>query len=194
MRVGASRSSTSENRNSISSARPFEWTLARQSRKSGDSVPKLTSMCQPASPGSSGDGNRTGNVPIAAHGRQSPAPDELIERRMQARRVGGLDERRLGVHAEANHGRVQVDGIIGAAPGVLPQDRPRRLGERARKRVVELHVAIGDELIDLCGRESAREDLLVCHDVFLLRHPAPGTRTRPRSPGTRHREAILSRA
>jgi transposase InsO family protein len=34
--------------------------------KSAVSVAKPTSMCHPASPGSTADGNRTGNVPIAA--------------------------------------------------------------------------------------------------------------------------------
>jgi hypothetical protein len=74
MRVGASSSLTSEKRNSISRALPRDVMLARQEKKSGFSKPKLTSMCQPASPGSSGEGKRTGNVPIAMLGRQRPGP------------------------------------------------------------------------------------------------------------------------
>lgn len=55
-------------------ARPFEWMLARQDTKSGVSVPKLTSMCHPASPGSTADGNRTRKVPIAVGRSQRPGP------------------------------------------------------------------------------------------------------------------------
>ena len=77
MRVGASSCPTSEKRNSISSARSFDVTFARHPRRSSASVAsalKLISMCQPASPGSSGDGNLTGKVPRFIRGSQRPFP------------------------------------------------------------------------------------------------------------------------
>ncbi len=77
MRVGASLSPTSEKRNSIRRALPLENTLTRQFRKSlvsPRSGGKLPSTCQPASPGSSGDGNRIGNVPRSLRGRHRPGP------------------------------------------------------------------------------------------------------------------------
>ncbi|PCC72408.1 hypothetical protein NAEX_05488 [Nannocystis exedens] len=45
--------------------------------KSGVSKPKLTSTCQPASPGSAGDGKRTGNVPSVVRGHQRSRPTSL---------------------------------------------------------------------------------------------------------------------
>ena len=42
--------------------------------KSGVSVPKLTSTCHPASPGSSVDGKRSGNVPRLRRGNHRPGP------------------------------------------------------------------------------------------------------------------------
>ena len=61
--VGASSALTSENRNSINRARALLFTLTRHSMKSGWSVPKLTSTCQPSSPGRSDEGERMGKVP-----------------------------------------------------------------------------------------------------------------------------------
>src|SRR2546429_3301487 len=85
MRVGASFSPTSEKRNSMSRALPFETTLMRQFRKSPvslESCGKLLSTCQPASPGSSGDGKRIGNVPrsLRARHRSEEHTSELQSR------------------------------------------------------------------------------------------------------------------
>jgi hypothetical protein len=74
MRVGASISPTSENRNSISSARPLDVMFARHSIKFGLSKPKLTSMCQPVSPGSACEGKRIGNEPRLSRVSHRPGP------------------------------------------------------------------------------------------------------------------------
>ena len=71
------RSPTSENRNSIKSARPREVTLARQSDEIVFLLPatagpgKLTSMCQPVSPGHR-LGNRREHAPRFHAERQRP--------------------------------------------------------------------------------------------------------------------------
>ena len=158
-------STTSENRNSISSARPFEWMFARHDRKSGVSVPKLTSMCQPASPGSSGDGNRTGERPHRARPTPAPRADELIEGGVQPCGVGGLDERGLREHAQADHRPCPGRGIVRAAPCLLPQDRRAASAtERGNASSMLPHESAGDELLDLCRREATHDGRDVFHE------------------------------
>ena len=71
IRVGASSSPTSENKNSISSERPSERTFTQY----WSPREKLPSMCQPSSPGSPSTGNRTGVVPPRpSWARQRPRP------------------------------------------------------------------------------------------------------------------------
>ena len=151
--------------------------LARHDMKSGVSVPKLTSMCQPASPGSSADGNRTGKVPIAAGRRQRPLSDQLIERGVQPWRVGGLDERGLGEHPQSDDG-LRPGGGSSGAPGRLPEHRSGRIRQRARERVVDSYESVRDELFDL-RRFEPRHDgrdvfngLPSSHESACPRHPA----------------------
>ena len=78
--------------------------MARISRKSLKSSPaKLPSMCQPSSPGSSGEGNRTGKVPRPPRGSQRSFADQLVIGRVEHRRIGRLAERRLLKSAEPDH-------------------------------------------------------------------------------------------
>src|SRR5450432_790710 len=64
----------------MSSARPRDVTFARHAKKSGSSYPKLMSTCHPASPGSSAEGKRTGNVGSAAGVRPEYRAGGVCER------------------------------------------------------------------------------------------------------------------
>jgi hypothetical protein len=104
IRVGASRVPTSENRNSISRARPRDLTFARHVEKSFGSPPsggKLVSICQPSSPGSLGCGKRTRNVP------PNPGGDPRRQRPSDGSMTAG------GLRREAARGRLVIERTAG---------------------------------------------------------------------------------
>ena len=157
MRVGASRSPTSENRNSISSARPFEWMFARHDEE----VRRVRAEADVDVPsGIAGVDRGTGTAPGTCPSPQVDASvpaDQLIERGVQPRRVRGLDEWRLCEHPQPDDRLVHVLGIVRVAPGRLPENRSGRVRERAREGVVDSHESVGDELLDLRGLEPAHQ-------------------------------------
>jgi hypothetical protein len=70
------------------------------------------------------------------------------------RPVGSQPERRLAVPAEPEHRQPPGRAIVAKAGNVAPQDLARPFGERARKGIVEPHVAVLDEVPDLGVVES----------------------------------------
>ena len=116
IRAGASRGPTSENRNSISRARPRVLTFARHAEQSirsfgsPSSGGKLTSICQPLSPGSPGWEAHDKHAPEAQR-IQAPASlaGDLVECGVKHRRPFGLQERRVLVAGKPD-GFVDVAG------------------------------------------------------------------------------------
>ncbi len=145
-------SQTSENRNSISNARPLLFTLARHSMKFGLAVPKLTSTCQPSSPGDCDDGKRIGKV-AKAPWAQASAPRRPADHRRLCR---------SGVFAASMNGGVALepdpDNGLGPVFRARPADRPISrttarsciaFASAALKVILDLDEAVVDEGLDL---------------------------------------------
>lgn len=97
----------------------------------------------------------------------APASDQLIERRMQKRRVGRALERLAAIVSEPDHRARPCRGVVAIAWQIAPHDCTALLGQFARKGAVEPDKAIFNELRYLRVTEGARTF------VFLGRHENP---------------------
>src|SRR6201994_3690858 len=103
-------------------------------------------MCQPASPGSSGWGNRTGIVPPTPGWRtQRPGPSNWSQASPTSR-----------VEPAAANGAPPGGGVVAAhtVRGQLgPDDVLAGVDDVRRDRVADGHEAVGDEPVDLVRAE-----------------------------------------
>ena len=82
----------------------------------------------------------------------APRSDELVEGRVQDRRVGGVDEGLLPVHPEADDGAGPRGRVARIAAGIAPQDGAGRVGDLPRERPWNPDEAVVDELPDVHSR------------------------------------------
>jgi hypothetical protein len=75
---------------------------------------------------------------------------------MQSRRVSGLDERRLGEHAEPNDRARPGCRVVRSATRRLPENLARRIRETPRKGLIDPDKSVGNELFDLRGSKAER--------------------------------------
>ena len=159
IRVGASDSPTSENRNSISSARPREVTLTRGVIVAVDSCvfARETEIDMPT--GVAGIVRaRKSHRESAEVGSRPPASlsDELVEGGMKQRTVDGFPEGFVAVVAEADDWLCPGRRLLGIAGQVVPQNGAALFGKFARKGVIYPDEAVLNELLDLRVAERAR--------------------------------------
>jgi hypothetical protein len=161
MRVGASASPTSKNRNSMSRARP-RGDVRTPVREVFSLVPACrwtgkTHVDVPA--GITGIGwarkpHREG--PEIGPRTPAPAADELVERRVEHRTIGRFLEWLFAIPAKPDDRPNPGRGIVGIAGQIAPQDGSPLIGPLPRKCLVNPDEAVLNELRDLRLREQTR--------------------------------------
>src|SRR5690606_27479598 len=112
---------------------------------------------------------------------------KLIERGVEPRGIGSLDERCLCEHAQPDHRLRPGCRVVRAAACRAPQDGRGFAGQRSRERLLDSNEAVVDELFDLRGRQAVRTWCGVAHDT-------PHHTTRPDAALARERARIPDRS
>jgi hypothetical protein len=104
-----------------------------------------------------------GKRPEVHAGQPAPSSDELIERVVQDRRVGGLGEGVLSIEAQPDDRLRPGRGVIGIITGVPLEDGAAFARDAARKGFRNLHKPVSDKARDLCVAQDARRIASIRH-------------------------------
>ena len=148
--------------------------MTRQEEKSScsfgslDSPGKLTSTCQPVSPGLSGARKSHWKAAKVVARPPSSLTNETVESRMQDWRVCRRPERRLLVVTEPDERFSPRCRVVRIASGVPPQDGTARVGKLPRKGPINSDKPVFNEVLYLCVAKRTRRFMIVGRQEYPL--------------------------